>query len=86
MKALQTNMSHLDTLIIPQQSFGDHGFKVLCDMIQAKPAFLKKLDISWNELLEKQVVQLFNALSKNSSLEDLNLAMTSVPKGKDTKK
>ena len=48
-------------------------------MITAVPAFLRKLDISWNELLEKQVVKLFNALSKNQGLENLNLAMTSVP-------
>lgn len=48
-------------------------------MITAVPAFLRKLDISWNELLEKQVARLFNALSKNTGLENLNLAMTSVP-------
>ena len=51
-------------------------------MIKTVPSTLKKLDISWNELLEKQVKDLFDALSKNNTLENLNLAMTSVPKEK----
>lgn len=47
-------------------------------MISDTASKLRKLDISWNGLYGKQVEQLFDALSKNNSIEDLNLAMTAV--------
>ena len=77
--------NHLESLIIPQQSFGEEGFKILCGMITEQPSFLKKLDISWNELFGNQIEKLFAALAENKDLEFLNIAMTSLHNDTDTK-
>ena len=50
---LNTKENHLESLIIPQQSFGKEGFGVLCKMISQSPSFLRTLDISWNKLFGK---------------------------------
>ena len=54
-------------------------------MISEQPSFLKKLDISWNELFGRQIETLFAALAENKDLEYLNIAMTSLSKHTDTK-
>ena len=47
-------------------------------MISDNTSKLKKLDISWNGMYGRQVEQMFDALSKNDSIENLNIAMTAV--------